>query len=728
MTDFILNLERGHWQSTPPASSECQEISGLGIGSEADSFQPSASLDDVHAVINLSLLQDQGAQAAGISPAADTYWSGIRFIGVDIPNGATIQSAYIEFQAAANDSIDCRLQIIGEQSAAPAIYSTYANFRGRLLTNASYVWPTVEPWTQGAKYRSPDITAIVQEIVNLGAWASGNNMAIQVWELGSSTGGWRSWASVTNPIGYDPATLHVIWEAASQVGREATCEKEVYVANKHNEAQLTNIYVDDGGVWSANRVGDSAYSLMPAVPILNDAAYFGVDTTTVGSGPFCSLVFDLDSVDATGDFVWEYWNGAAWHAFTAIEICDNTSDDQFNNPFRVGGVRSVHWTQMSDWATRDISIDGGPAVTGYFVRCRCTVAADTVTQQSRPVYSILWPYVTVETAPGGDIPAIIEVQFEPKSMNTGVDISPAVPMWSNKVLMGLRSLERGANFSPYINLQNEQNPEGITVAFLNDTSASNDATTATGRVATYNPAGIVAQAEQIQVQFTRALAAEYAGTYRMFLRGRQSGGSADELFIQVEQKINTYTTLKWSDVHQFPANGLFWQLIDIGPWSLPGFTSANADEAVTGLELVINCESTDGTPGDLIFNELILWPIDEWAGEFVDEAADAQGWIGGDRSSTGVWRYLSVDSVGNPRHNTRSLIKSGDLDVRHSWRPTANGPAILQTGQTQRLWFLSLRNNGAGSLPESQLITEPYIGSTVLVKKAQRYLGLRGAD
>ena len=728
MDDWSLIIERGHWQSTILGTGDCVEISGLGKGLEAGSWQPSASLDDVHAVINLSLLQDQGAQAAGISPAANIYWSGIRFRTVEIPKDAVIQSAWIEFQAAANDVIDCRLQIVGERSAVPAIYSTYANFRARLLTFASYVWPFVEPWTQGAKYGSIDISNIVQEIVNLAGWSSGDDMAIQVKELGSDTGGWREWASVTTPFSYDPATLHVVWESETEVGRTTTCEKEVFVANKHNLAQLTHIYLDDGGVWSANMVADDTYDLTPAAgAAINDAVYFGIDVTVDNTGPFFSLVFDLNEVDTSGDFIWEYWNGGGWHAFLAIELCDNTSTDQFNNPLQVPGVVSVHWDPQTNWATRDISGDGGPAVDGYWVRVRCTAGSDVVSQQNRSVYTILWPYVTIESGIDGDIPALVEVQFEPKSFETGTDISPGGPLFSSKVLMGLRSLSRGVNFTPFINLNTEQNPDGITVTLGANTSEIVEPTSTTGLDTTFDPPGVVAEAESIQVSFSRSLAQEYYGTYRLLLRLEQNGGDEPDMPIRIEHKINTYTTLSWSEVRYIPVITVPNQIIDFGIWQFPGFSDANADEGATGLQLAINVESTSGAPGDLVFHDLILWPIDEWAGEFADTASDAQGWIGGDRSATGVWRYLSADSIGNPQRIIRSLIKVGDLDVRHNWRAVVNGPAILQANKDQRLWFLSWANNNAGSLTEQQLISDPYVGSTVIVKKAQRYLSMRGA-
>lgn len=731
MDDWTLVVERGHWQSTIPGTGDCVEISGLGIGNESQSFYPTANTDDAYVIPWLTTIVTTGITCLmGTNPSTFAFHSGIRFRDVTITNGTTITGAFIRFTCGQSQSgTDCNLAIFGEDNAAPAAFTTFADFTGRTRTGTSQVWNNVPAWTAGAEYDSVDISAIVQEIVDLGGWASGNDLVIFMQDNGSDPGGIRAFAAFDNTV-YDEAEL-IITTQVTQVGRVATCDQEVYVANKHNKAQLTHIYRDDGGAWSANLVALTDFDLLPAGPALDDAIYFGSDTTTADSGPFCSLVFDLDDVK-TQSAIWEYWNGGAWHAFTATELCDNTAPDEFNgDAFEIAGVNSVHWIQMADWAIRDISGDGGPAVTGYWVRCRADAATGGVpTQQNRAVYSILWPYVTIDEEQSiGDIPSIAEIQYEPKSKTTNQNVTATTtPLWSNKTLMGLRSLNRGENFSPFINLQDEQNPEGITITLA--TSATNvvDVTTATGRHSLYSPAGINAMQEEIRIGFTRDAALQYYGTYRMMVRGRQSSGALDTLYMQIEHKVNTYVTLKWSPIRQFTSTTLDWQIIDFGQWQLPGFTDVNDDEGVTGLELVINCQSTSGTPGDLIFYELILWPIDEWAVETFDVSLDGvQGWVGGDRGTGRTWRYLSVDSLGYPKRVLRSISKISDTDIRSVWRPITNGPAILQANADQRLWFLSLRNDDVGSLPEYQYHSEPYVGSTILVKKSQRYLSMRGS-
>ncbi len=117
------------------------------------------------------------------SPTAGVQKIGLRFAGMDIPVGATITDAYLVFRAVSADpgmsnsdatSLTLKGQLIGD---APTFTSTSSDISSRTLTNASTAWaPTA--WTTGSDYNSPDIASVVQEIVDQGTWASGNDIAI----------------------------------------------------------------------------------------------------------------------------------------------------------------------------------------------------------------------------------------------------------------------------------------------------------------------------------------------------------------------------------------------------------------------------------------------------------------------------------------------------------------------------------------------------------------------
>ncbi|MDG4900578.1 RTX toxin [Mesorhizobium sp. WSM4962] len=116
---------------------------------------------------------------------------GIRFTGIDIPKGAIITNAYIQFQANEVKTGAASLLIQGDNVDDASPFTT-ANFNVSSLprTKASTAW-TPEPWTtvgeHGLAERTPDLTAIVQEIVNRSGWAALNDIAFLITGTGTRT-------------------------------------------------------------------------------------------------------------------------------------------------------------------------------------------------------------------------------------------------------------------------------------------------------------------------------------------------------------------------------------------------------------------------------------------------------------------------------------------------------------------------------------------------------------
>jgi hypothetical protein len=111
------------------------------------------------------------------SGAAGTFFAGFRFQNVTIPQGATIGSASISpnFAGATNTGISTML---GEAADNSATFGTSTNnISGRSTTTNTASWDTSTVASSGFQ-PSPDLTAIIQEIVNRSGWASGNALSI----------------------------------------------------------------------------------------------------------------------------------------------------------------------------------------------------------------------------------------------------------------------------------------------------------------------------------------------------------------------------------------------------------------------------------------------------------------------------------------------------------------------------------------------------------------------
>lgn len=121
---------------------------------------------------------------------------GLRFGNLDIPPGATIVKAYLQFIAEDDSEGPAALTFYAEAADnAPAFANSPFNISGRTLTGASVTWADVPDWAEDEPYWTPDLGAIVQEVVSRPGWAAGNALAIIV----TGTGERSAWSYDGSP-------------------------------------------------------------------------------------------------------------------------------------------------------------------------------------------------------------------------------------------------------------------------------------------------------------------------------------------------------------------------------------------------------------------------------------------------------------------------------------------------------------------------------------------------
>lgn len=482
-------------------------------------------------------------------------------------------------------------------------------------------------------------------------------------------------------------------ESTTQMGADNTSGG--FVVNKQNEANLTHIKIDDGGVFTdIFPISSFPIDFLPAVPVANDAVYFGIDEAIIDEGVFSGVIFDILSVGIDLVVLWEYWDGAFW-AFLIL-------DSRINTPnFAVPGVVSVHWIQPADWAKT--VVDG---ITGFWVRARVVSVGGSPappSQQNRNIYAPNLAYVEIDSILG-DIDAIIKVEA-----NNTSSVFGGFELRDGRGIIGLRSTSRGENFVAYLNVSDQQVPIGLTVALGATTTFSDDPTTPTGRKATYNPAGVEVLANRVTFTFETTLARDYYGDFRAFLRGRQSGGAAGDITFRVQVTTGSGGVTQTNDTVIFESTSDD-QLVDLGRISLPVSTLFLTSEIPDQTSLVIQAGSASGTPNMEIY-DVVLIPVDEWSVDSQDK----------DTSGDGAVLFtdkLSVDSVDNPKVAIRSLVQeTATNEIIAVYQTIANGKAVLHPNITQRLWFLFARQPS---------ICEPETAHKVLIFKNQRYLAARG--
>lgn len=105
------------------------------------------------------------------------YNVAVRFNGIDVPQGAAISSAYIEFTSEANKTGSYSITIEGVDVNNASTFSNSQNLNSLNRTSEDATWVGSNAWSTDETYNTPSLALVVQEIVDRGGWSSGNSMA-----------------------------------------------------------------------------------------------------------------------------------------------------------------------------------------------------------------------------------------------------------------------------------------------------------------------------------------------------------------------------------------------------------------------------------------------------------------------------------------------------------------------------------------------------------------------
>lgn len=109
---------------------------------------------------------------------------GLRFPTVQIPPGAKIVKAYVQFSTDETSSVPTNLVIRGQAAVnAPTFTATKKNVSNRPKTIASVTWAP-PAWSildeTSVNQRTPDLSSVIQEMIGLPGWVSGGSLVLIV--------------------------------------------------------------------------------------------------------------------------------------------------------------------------------------------------------------------------------------------------------------------------------------------------------------------------------------------------------------------------------------------------------------------------------------------------------------------------------------------------------------------------------------------------------------------
>jgi PKD repeat protein len=131
---------------------------------------------------------------------------GMRWAGLNIPAGAIVTSAYIQFSSKEQQNAATQLTLRAQAADNATTFTTSnGNVSTRPRTVAAASWAPVA-WNigdAGANQRTPDLSALIQEVVGRSGWSAGHALAVIV----NGTGHRTAWAYDGSPT--SAPLLHV---------------------------------------------------------------------------------------------------------------------------------------------------------------------------------------------------------------------------------------------------------------------------------------------------------------------------------------------------------------------------------------------------------------------------------------------------------------------------------------------------------------------------------------
>jgi predicted outer membrane repeat protein len=236
---------------------------------------------------------------------------GLRFTDVTIPEGMVITNAYIDFLVDETNTGVCSLTLRAHDTYnAWAFTSSSGDVSNRATTQASVAWSPPAWETIHSLQQTPDLSPVIQEVIDQPGWQSGNALAIIITGTGERT-------AESYEGGYAPV-LHVTYEEPNESGGDPNASGPVDIG-------YTELYPYQNSYWYCK-----------AMPVVVPEA-----------GSITSLT--IGHVGGTGDMLLGIYSDAsnapdsllAQTAVTAVSSADGWQTISLNTPLTVSAGQQI---------------------------------------------------------------------------------------------------------------------------------------------------------------------------------------------------------------------------------------------------------------------------------------------------------------------------------------------------------------------------------------------------
>jgi hypothetical protein len=240
---------------------------------------------------------------------------GMRFVNLGIPQGATITNAYLKFTTDERDSEVTELNIYAEKSSNPAFYENIGfNISSRTKTTAFVRW-SVPEWAitleSAEKQTTPNLKALVQEVIDLDTWTANSNMAFMITGTGKRVADSHEGGSERAP------KLHIEY----RIGGVETNTTDTNTTDEITDNNGTDNNTTDGQIDNNTTDGGVDNNTTDGGGTDNNATNGGSDSDYIGAITFTEDVTANQDNPDRGLFYGEYYlnEDAGYDVFQGVK-------------------------------------------------------------------------------------------------------------------------------------------------------------------------------------------------------------------------------------------------------------------------------------------------------------------------------------------------------------------------------------------------------------------------
>jgi len=273
---------------------------------------------------------------------------GLRFDNITIPPTATILNAYIQFTAKGSTYGDISMTIKGEDTANSFTFSnTTNNISSRTTTTANTTWNLTSSWSEndsGTNQKTPDLSAIVSEIITSNGWQNGNPITFIINGTGNSTEYRKAYSF--NGSSSQSAKLIIEYSSNSDYDLALTSIIAPGNSNSPNPASIVQVEISSYGSLAA-----ASYNVS-----------YSIDGTLIASEPG---TISLNLGETTTYTFAQTANLSTTGTYNiSAEVTINSDEDTTNNSLSksisvANDTENIFFTQGSSWRYLDDGADPG---------------------------------------------------------------------------------------------------------------------------------------------------------------------------------------------------------------------------------------------------------------------------------------------------------------------------------------------------------------------------------